>query len=296
MIRLSPARRALLQRSTPAFLVFLSVALLVLGKADGVLLGALRARAIDLFAPALSILSRPLEAAAAVAQMARDWADVYRRNEVLSRDNRRLLEWRQAALRLAEENAELRALLKLVPGRQLSFVSARVIADSGGAFAQSLLVDAGSEEGVRRGEAVLGGSGLAGRITDVGRRAARVLLITDLNSRVPVFVEGAQTVRALLAGDNSPHPRLKYFPAKAAIKIGDRVVTSGIGGLFPPNLPVGVVSGFDGAVPRVEPYVRFSGVAYLRIVDYGLAQGLPAPVSSVGPRDKRPRGRAFARR
>src|SRR3984893_16965864 len=87
--------------------------------------------------------------------------------------------------------------------------------------------------------------------------------------------------RALLAGDNSERPYLRYLDTGAAIRIGDRIVTSGQGGVFPPGLPVGVVACLDGGAPRVEPYVELSRVGYLRIVDYGLADALPKPVPIV---------------
>lgn len=282
MIRWSSTRRSAGQRFVPPFLVLLSLALILLGKADGVVVGALRQEAASLLAPALAFFSRPIDGAAALAQGAEDWVAVHRRNETLLRENRRLLAWHQAALSLAAENAQLRGLLKLVPKHALSYVSARVIADSGGAYAQSVLIDAGSAEGVERGEAVLGEGGLAGRIAEVGRHVARVLLITDLNSRVPVLLEGKDPLRAILAGDNSPRPRLRFFPAKAPIQHGERVVTSGVGGLFPPNLPVGVVSGFDGPRPLVSPYVRFSQASFLRVVDYGLQRELPTPIAMAG--------------
>ncbi|HEY1260353.1 MAG TPA: rod shape-determining protein MreC, partial [Stellaceae bacterium] len=71
---------------------------------------------------------------------------------------------------------------------------------------------------------------------------------------------------------------LRYLEAVATVKIGDRVVTSGEGGVFPPGLPIGVVAAVDGGLPRVEPYADASRAEYLRIVDYGLADGLPPPV------------------
>jgi rod shape-determining protein MreC len=84
-------------------------------------------------------------------------------------------------------------------------------------------------------------------VSEVGLRAARVLLVTDLNSRVPVLIEN-EHARAVLAGDNSARPGLLYVEPQTAVKIGDRVVTSGDGGLFPPGLPVGTVAAIeDGA-------------------------------------------------
>ena len=83
---------------------------------------------------------------------------------------------------------------------------------------------------------------------------------------------------AILAGDNSARPSLRYVDSGGTIRIGDRIVTSGQGGVFPPGLPVGVVAGIDSEGARVEPYAALSRVDYLRLVDYGLAEALPNPL------------------
>lgn len=276
MIRLPPARRASLQRlALPLFIIF-SAATIVLGRADTGILESLRVSAADTAAPVLDALSRPVASVSRVVDGVADWVAVYRENERLSQENARLLQWQSAALNLAAENERLRELLRLTPSGALSYVTARVIANSGGAFVRSLMIDAGSRDGVKRGQAVETGAGLVGRVTETGERAARVLLITDLNSSIPVFVEGRKEVRAILSGDNTERPYLRFFPARADIRIGDRIVTSGVGGLFPPRLPVGVVAGFEGKLPRIEPYADASQAAYLRVVDYGLAAPAPA--------------------
>ena len=277
MIGLSPPGRAAMQRVALPLLVLLSATMVILGKADQVMFESLRVSVTDTASPALDVLSRPLAALGHLTDRARDFVAVYQDNHRLVEENERLLNWQQAALNLASENARLRELLKLTPEPATTFITARVIANSDGAYVRSLMVHAGSENGVERGQAAVTGEGLVGRVSEVGSRAARVLLVTDLNSRVPVIVEGPQQ-RALLTGDNSERPCLLYLDAGAEIKVGDRVVTSGQGGVFPPGLPVGVVASLDGEAPRVEPYVELSGVEYLRIVDYGLADGLPKPV------------------
>jgi len=241
---------------------------------------SLRVSVTDTASPALDVLSRPLAAFGHLADRIREFLSVYQDNRRLSTENERLLNWQQAALKLASENAQLRELLKLTPEPAITFITARVIANSGGAYVRSLMVHAGRENGVARGQAAVTGEGLVGRVSEVGSRAARIILVTDLNSRVPVVVQGSQQ-RALLTGDNSERPCLNYLDAGAEIKIGDRIVTSGQGGVFPPGLPVGVVASLDGEAPRVEPYVELSQVEYLRIVDYGLADGLPKPIPIV---------------
>jgi rod shape-determining protein MreC len=277
VIRLSPQMRTAIQRTTLPVLVLVSGAVVVLGKADQVLFDSLRTNVSDAAAPVLDVLARPLNAVGSVVDGAKMALATYRQNVRLEAENARLLQWQQTALNLAADNQQLRSLLKAVPENSLSYVTARVIANSGGAFVRSILINAGSGDHVARGQAVMTGEGLVGRLTEVGDRAARVLLITDLNSRIPVTIENAHTA-AVLAGDNSERPRLMYLPAADTVKIGDRIVTSGEGGVFPPGLPVGVVSVIDGAGPRVEPYVELSQLGYVLVADYGLARSLPQPM------------------
>ena len=278
MMRISPARRAAIERTSLTLLVVISAAMIAVGKADQVAFQSLRNSVMDGAAPALDMLSRPAAALDAAADRLRGFIAVYRDNVRLAEENERLLGWQQVALRLSAENAELRELAKLVPEPAISFVTARVIADSGGAYARSVMVNAGRDNGVARGQAAMTGEGLVGRVAEVGSRAARILLITDLNSRVPVIVDGTRQ-RAILAGDNSARPSLRYVDAGGTMRIGDRIVTSGQGGVFPPGLPVGVVVSLDSEAVRVEPYAALSRVDYLRLVDYGLADSLPNPLS-----------------
>ena len=276
MIWLSPQMRTAIQRTTLPILVLLSAAVVVLGKADQLLFDSVRTAVTDTAAPVLETLSRPVTAVGNVIERVRMIVTTYQENARLEAENQRLLQWQQTALNLAADNRQLRSLLKAVPDAAVSYVTARVIANSGGAYVRMILINAGTADRVARGQAVITGEGLVGRLTEVGERAARVLLITDLNSRIPVTVE-ASHVNAVLAGDNSERPRLLYLPSADAVKVGDRVVTSGEGGVFPPGLPVGVVGAIDAAGPRVEPYVELSQVAYVLVVDYGLSRSLPQP-------------------
>src|SRR5215467_12735061 len=228
--------------------------MIAVSKTDQMVLASLRISVMDTAAPTLEILSRPAGLLGSVMRQGSDFFAAYRENARLAKENSELLQWQQTALSLASENAQLRELLKLTPEPAGSYVTARVIANSGGTDVRSLIVSAGREHGVARGQAAITGEGLVGRVTEVGNRAARVLLITDLNSRVPVTIESSH-VNAVLAGDNSERPRLMYLSPPDAVKIGDRVVTSGEGGVFPPNLPVGVIAAIDASGPRIEPFV-----------------------------------------
>lgn len=278
--------RATVQRTALPFLVLLSAGIIVLGKADQVVLDSVRMNVTDAFAPVLDAISRPVAAVGTMIDRVHGVISLYQENRRLSEENERLLQWQQSALKLSAENKQLRSLVKAVPEPAIRYTTARIIANSGGAYVRTVMIDAGTDEGLARGQAVISGEGLVGRLTEVGVRAARVLLITDLNSRVPVVVENSHTA-AVLAGDNSDRPRLVYLGTSAEVRVGDRVVTSGEGGVFPPGVAVGVVAAIDGGVPRIEPYADLSQIGYLMAVDYGLSGGLPQPVPPVTPASRR---------
>ncbi len=287
-MRLAVPVKAISQRFALPVLVFASVVMIILGKADALLFERIRIIFADAAAPVLAAVSRPAAAVDQLVDRVQDFFALYSENNQLRQDNARLMQWQQLAQGLSVENARLRELLHLAPDPAISFVSTRVIANSGGSFVRSVLVDAGRSEGLARGQAAMTGSGLVGRVTEVGEHAARVLLLTDLNSRVPVAFDGSRE-RAVLAGDNSNRPRLVYLPEVSAVKIGDRIVSSGNGGIFPPGLPIGVVAAIEDGIVRVEPYAELSRLDYLRIVNYGLNGVLPQPVA---PRAVKPRGSA----
>jgi rod shape-determining protein MreC len=266
------------QRTVFPALVLLCAVLIFLDKVDQALFESLRVSVADEAAPILEAASRPLDDVGYSVSRMQAFVGAYRENVRLAEENAKLLHWRQAALTLASENAQLRRLLKVAPAPGVSYVTARVIADTGGAYVRNLLVDAGSADNVTRGQAAVTGEGLIGRVTEVGARAARILLITDLNSRIPVIIERSRQ-RAILAGDNSNRPSLQYIDPVDPPKPSDRVVTSGEGGVFPPGLPVGTVAFLDDGKPRIEPYARPSQAAFVRIVDYGLGDGLPQPIA-----------------
>ena len=176
--------------------------------------------------------------------------------------------------RLRKENVYLTDLLKYVPPPEAISISSRVIADTGNSFAQSLIAFVGQKQEIEKGNVVLTGDGLVGRIASVGVNAARILLITDINSRVPVKVEPLDAP-AILSGDNSEYPQLNSLPNNVQVSVGDRVVTSGMAGVYPAGLPVGVITSVADGVIRVRPFFNRNRLEIVRIVDYGLSGLLP---------------------
>ena len=230
----------------------------------------MRSHVMDGFAPVLDAISQPAAGAASAVEWMSEYGRLHDENLRLKDENAKLLEWQQAALRLEAENSGLRGLLKYRPDPALQFVTARVIADPGGAYVRTLLVSAGRRDGVHKGEAAMSAEGLIGRVVDVGEWSSRVLLLTDLNSGIPVMLENSRN-RAILEGNNSAEPRLLYLPHGTTATVGERVVTSGTGGMIPPGLPVGVVSATaDHGGVAVRPMVDMDRVEYVRLVDFNL--------------------------
>jgi rod shape-determining protein MreC len=261
--------KSLIQRFAFLSLIGLTFVLILIGKADSVLVERARIAIADAVVPILRLMSEPAAAIAQLTANVRELAGIREQNAELRQVNQTLLQWQAIAQRLESENRSLRALLNAVNEPPQAAVSARVVADAGGAFAQSVLIMGGTADGIDKGDVVLAGEGLVGRVTQAGRRSSRVLLITDINSRIPVLV-GESASRAILAGDNSLRPRLLYVGSKAAIAPGDKVVTSGDGDAFPPGLPVGRVVRLQDSVVEVEPYIARDQLTQVRVADYGL--------------------------
>lgn len=156
------------------------------------------------------------------------------------------LAWRDETLVLREENARLRALMSVRTDPPLPVVFARTVIDARGPYSNTRLIDAGSSRGIVEGNPALSEHGLVGRVTGVAPNVSRVLLLTDVESRTPVLIERSNG-RAILTGDGGPNPQLAYLRTHSPLREGDRVLTSGDGGVLPRGLPVGAaVKGADG--------------------------------------------------
>jgi len=275
LIRLSVQARQVLARLTLPVLIAAAFGLMLLGKADALLADRARMLLADALAPIHSVLAGPLSS---VRDTVGEWhglLSLRAENARLRDENDRLRQWQATALALDAENQRLRANLNWMPDPAPAYVTARVVADAGGVYARAVLLAAGPNHPITKGQIALDERGLIGRVTEVGARTARVLLLTDLNSRIPVILENSRA-RAILVGTNGPRPRLMYWPEGTLPAEGERVVTSSEANAFPANLPVGVVRYTANNVPEVEPDAKLDRLEIVRIFDYGL-RGIVAP-------------------
>ena len=274
MIQLSVPLRQTLSRLSLPVLVACAFGTMLLGKADTALVERGRMAVADLLAPLHAVASEPLSAVRSLVSEARALLDLRREAARLREENERLHRWQAAALALEAENALLRRQLSFVPDPSPQFRTARVVADAGGTYARAVLIATGPFLQVRKGQVALDERGLAGRVTEVGGRSARILLVTDMNSRIPVVLEGSRA-RAMLVGTNGARPRLQHWPAGTPPQEGDRVVTSAESATFPAGLPVGVVRLGETGWPEVELFARLDRLDLVRVFEFGLAGILP---------------------
>ncbi|MCY4230558.1 MAG: rod shape-determining protein MreC [Alphaproteobacteria bacterium] len=260
--------QATLRRAMFALLVTISLIALVVGKAEIYVFDWVKSAVGDILAPVLRTVTLPMQAARDVGSNLGRIAALTEENARLREENARLRQWQALARRLDGQNRELRRLLRFDVGEATSMVTARVIADTGGPYARSLLMDAGRRQGVRPDQAVVSGEGLIGRVMSAGLRSARVLLITDRRSHVPVLA-GADRIHAILVGNNSARPHLRFLPRNAALTEGEVIVTSGRGGVFPPGVPIGDIGTPTGpdAVVEVMPHVDWTRLEFVRVID-----------------------------
>ena len=287
MIRLSiPLRQALSRLSLP-LLIALAFGTMLLGKADTLLAERARMALANLLTPIWGALQEPVAAVRNALQEVEYLLNLRSENQQLRDENERLHRWQAAALALEAENALLARQLAFVPDAAPAFQTARVVADGGGIYARAVLLAAGPNHGLRKGQIALDERGLAGRVTEVGSRSARVLLATDMNSRIPVILEGSRA-RAIMVGTNVTRPRLQHWPEGSVPQDGDRVVTSAEAAAFPAGLPVGIVRLSEGGAPEVELFSRLDRLDMLRLFDYGLGGILPPEaVARPEPRPRR---------
>ena len=269
-------------------LIFISLALLVLSRLDHPYVAAIRDRVTPALTPVLTALSGPLAPVRRLGDRLELLLADQEEIEKLRAEIQQLRGWQWKAQDLERQLAALSDLNRRRVTEDIPFVTARVIADSRGPFTRSVVIDAGANQGLREGYTVINADGLIGRLVDVTPVAARVLLLTDAASRIPVEV-GTGQVRAIATGNNGPNPILKFLPRDAELKAGQVVATSGRGGLFPRALRIGVVE-IEGSRLRVRSFARLDRLEFVSILKFE-SPALPLTTGTVEPTRVKARAR-----
>jgi rod shape-determining protein MreC len=255
----------------------LAVALILFGKARSSLFDDARTNLSDWMRPALSVTRAPMEAAGKWLSSIGEFFWVYQENLRLKEENARLKQWHNKALVLDERLKRYQLLLHAVPDPAMSSVVARVIGRANHPFLQTIILDAGKANGVKPGQAVIDQRGMIGRVYLTGERTSWVILLTDLNSRIPVSIE-PNTDQAIMTGDNSPMPMIETLARGVQLKADAQVVTSGDGDILPAGIPIGVIVPV-GNTYRVALFADQTTAQDVEIVDFKIKPEHPPAVT-----------------
>ncbi|MDI2090557.1 rod shape-determining protein MreC [Commensalibacter oyaizuii] len=254
----------------PLLFVFACL-IMLLGQAQPKFVEAVRLKVSDYLAPGYALVEEPFGVLNGFLQNLKNIQHVAAENKALKDENLQLRRWYHVAMGLADENETLKKQLHWMPDPALSFITTRVVADISGVYRKAILVVLDENHKVRPGQVALDGFGLVGRVTEVGDRSARILLINDDSSRIPVRLLNSHAA-AIMAGDNSLYPRLIFYPEDKHPVEGERVVTDAKGEALPAGIPIGYVHYIQPGQPVVIPYLPLDRLKIIRIFDYGMQQ------------------------
>ena len=258
-----------LRRAITVILLLGLFGLFILWRIDSPRVEKFRALVIDTFVPSFEWMLRPMTSVVKLAQDYQSYEKLLEQNKELRRELQQMKSWKEAALQLEQENARLLDLNQLRVDSKLTHVSGIVIADSGSPFRQSVLLNIGSRDGIKDGWAAMDGLGLVGRISGVGSSTSRVILLTDTASQIPVIIQPSGQ-RAILMGDNSFAPPVEFIENVDLVRPGDRVGTSGRGGVLPAGLLIGTLALDPNNRIRARLAADYERLEFLKVLrDYG---------------------------
>jgi len=270
-------------------LVVMLLGLFLLWRIDNPRIERLRMEITDRVVPNFSAVTAPVTSAVNILRSARSYTRIYQQNQELRRELQQMKAWKEAALQREQENARLLDLNNVRLDPKFTKITGVVLADSGSPFRQTVLLNVGRRDGIMDGWATIGGIGLVGRIAGVGERTSRVILLTDTSSRIAVSIE-TNGQRAMIVGDNTSRPPLEFLEAPETVQPGDRVVTSGDGGVFPSGLLVGQVTQTQSGRLRVRLAADIQRLEFLRVLRHQPRETISTAGALVGVQLSNPSG------
>lgn len=263
-------------------MMFFLIGLFLFWRIDNPRAERLRSAVVDSIVPRMEWALVPVTRVTRMLEDLQSYERIYRQNQELRIELQQMKAWREAANQLEQENARLLDLNKVKLSPQLTYLSGELITDSGSPFRQSGILNIGARDGVVDGWAAMDGLGFVGRIAGVGDNSSRVIFVTDTNSSIPVLIKPSNQT-AILTGDNSVLPPLQFIESIDQIKPGDRVFTSGDGGVFPAGLLIGQIVNTPEGLTRVKLAADFRRMEFLRVIRHKPVAPINEPNRLIGP-------------
>lgn len=261
--------RRICNKSALIVLFCIAFLFMLLNKSNNEILEQTASSANLIINPIIEVLVLPAKTLAQGYNYIRSLRKIDIENKKLKAENSALIIENAKNKAIIVENKILSQMLNFIPPPEAAFISAKVIAEEGDPFAHALIVYIGKNPSVKKGQIAMGAKGVVGRVESVDGQYAKISLLNNLNSKIPIIMEETRT-RGILSGENSFMPKIIFTPTNATIMVGETVATSGVGGIFPSGLPVGKVIKSDKKTIVVEPFNNLHNIEYIQIVNYNL--------------------------
>ena len=209
------------------------------------------------------VVSLPSKSFSSFTNIISEHINVYSSYRELKKENKELKNNISKSDFLELENTQLRKLIEEQVSSPSNLLSARVMLDKQSPYLNSFIINIGSNKDIKNGMAALDGKNFIGRIVDVNFFSSRVLLVSDLNSKIPVITEPSAR-HGILSGHGKNKPTLEYLPENHKIQPGDKVYTSGKEGIFPTGIPIGEVK-IENGIIKVSLFSDLSQVSFINI-------------------------------
>jgi len=263
LIRSAFLRKGTQQRFSLFALIIISIVLIFLETIDVKPLNSIRSFTKDIIYRAAVVTTYPKRIFSTSYDIIVEHFNLYNDYDKLKKENKNLKNEISKSDYLELENTQLRKLIEEQVKSKSDLVSARVMLDKQSPYLNSFVINIGANKDIKNGMAVLDGKNFIGRIVDVNFFSSRVLLITDLNSKIPIISEPSGQ-HAILSGHGDNEPTLEYLSENHQIQDGDKIYTSGKEGIFAPGIIIGeTVYGQDGV--KVKLYSELSQITFVNI-------------------------------
>ena len=226
------------QRFSLIGLIFFSIGLLILSKINLPVTNYLKITLNEIVYRTSFIISMPEKKIQEVSNIIKDHFNVYD-DYLLVKEKLKTIQTKKYEIKfLQEENKRLKKTINEYIYNSDELI-AKVLIDKNSPFLKSIIVNKGSKDNIKLGMAVLDGTYLVGKIVEVNYSTSRALLVSDLNSKIPVGIEPGN-IQSILSGTGRLNGKIEYLETEILIQDKSIVYTSGSGGLFKPGIPIGI--------------------------------------------------------
>ena len=264
-IRSAFLKKGTKQRFSLIVLLFFSITLIVLGKYNFVGINYLKVIINEVVYRSSYIVSVPEKYAALSYNTVRDHFMLYEDYNIVKKKLKKIESKKYNIEFLIAENNKLKKTLE-----DVSYSSdeqhAKVLIDKESPFLRSIIINKGTKHNITKGMTILNDNYLVGKVVEVNFSTARVLLLSDLNSKTPVTIEPG-SIQAILSGTGKNNGTIQYAKENLPINVGSIVFTSGAGGLFKEGIPIGKIAEINNK-KVIDFFSDFSQLGFVKVVLY----------------------------